>query len=219
MTLNISVAGKDFVVAGSDSRGIFGDVRIATATIDVMKKLHVVAPHVIVQVAGVAELGDNLVEEFIVQQQTRKVDGVRNVLNELRSFVVQKWDSYFANVPFQNRPPLILSVVGLGEKEGKYVSPHIFSLMSQFGFAPSVHNYGFSCMGVPLFANYILNRRYKNTLTLKQLTWLVAYAISETASQDHRVGKPINIAQVLPDGVSLLKSEDVETTLKSKGVI
>lgn len=219
MTLNVSVAGKDFVVAGSDSRGTFGDVRIATATIDVMKKLHVVAPHVMVQVAGIAELGDNLVEEFIVQQQTRKIDGVRNVLNEFRLFIVGKWDSYFANVPFQNRPPLILSVVGLDEIEGKYVSPHIFTLMSQLGFAPGVHNYGFSVMGVPLFANYILNRRYKNTLPLEELTWLVAYAISETASQDHRVGKPIKIAQILPDGITLLKPEDVETTLKSKEVI
>ena len=219
MTLNVSVAGKDFVVAGSDSRGIFGDVRVATATIDVMKKLHVVAPHVIVQVAGIAELGDNLVEEFIVQQQTKKVDGVRNVLNALRLFIVEKWDSYFATVPFQNRPPLILSIVGLDEIEGKYVSPHIFTLMSQLGFAPGVHNYGFSCTGVPLFANYILNRKYKNTAPLKELTWLVAYAISETASQDHRVGKPIHIAQILPDGISLLEPGDVEITLKSKEVI
>jgi len=215
LTLTIALQGEDCVVLGCDSRGTFGDPRGGPmAIIDVMLKTSVLAPHVGVLMSGAGELGDALVEEFLTSHKQQDLDGATQVMGEFRAHLATRWDAYFANVPFQNRPICVFTVAGLNEVDGKYTSPAIYTLASHFGFAPSLHRYGFACAGISTFATYILNRRYNRTSSVEVLAGLVAFAIKETASQDQRVGGPIRVLAIKPDGIKEFNQDEIEELLK-----
>lgn len=216
MTLDVAAQGKDFVVTGTDSRGTFGDYRIVTATTDAMMKSSKVAPHVVVLVAGVAEIGDNIVDEFLSPQKDKpSADGITSVVDSFRRFVQGKWGEHFRDVPFANRPQLLFTLAGLDKTDGEFNSPRIYTLMSQLGFAPGLHRYGFACTGIPQYAVYIFNRRYKPILSIDEMTGLVAYAISETASQDQRVGGVVRMNHITKDGVKELTQQEIVQALKN----
>jgi hypothetical protein len=74
-------------------------------------------------------------------------------------------------------------------------SPEIFTLHSERNFAP--HRWtllGFTAIGITPLATYILNTLYTNEITLKHALELATFAILETASQDGKVGKDIQLA-------------------------
>ena len=135
-------------------------------------------------------------------------------MGKFRAHLAQKWDAYFANVPFQNRPICAFIVAGLNPIDGIYTKPVIYTLISQFGFAPALHRYGFACAGIPTFATYILNRRYDATSSAETLAGLVAFAIKETASQDQRVGGPIRVTTIKPEGAKELGPDEIDKLLK-----
>ena len=215
MTLTIGLQGSDFVVLGCDSRGTFGDPRGAQAIIDVMIKTSILAPHVGVVMSGAGELGDALTEEFITSHRGTGLDGTTEVMKQFRAHLAQKWNEYFATVPFEHRPPCIFTVGGLDPGSQGYNIPIIYTLLSLFGFAPSLHRYGFACTGVPSYATYILNRRYDRTASADALAGLVAFAIRETASQDQRVGGPIRIIIIKPEGIVELNQAQIENLLRA----
>lgn len=217
MTLTIALQGSDCVVLGCDSRGTFGDPRGgATAVIDIMLKTSVLSPHVGVLMGGAGELGDAVTMEFLDAQRGKAIDGVSEVMREFRTHLSQKWNEYFANVPFEHRPGCIFTLGGLdpGPSGDIYNIPRIYTLPSQFGFAPGLHRYGFACVGIPVYATYILNRRYERTASAEVLAGLVAFAIKETASQDQRVGGSIRIVIIKPEGTKELDPAEIEELLK-----
>lgn len=213
MTLTIALQGLDCVVLGCDSRGTFGDPRGAQAIIDVMIKTSILAPHVGVVMSGAGELGDALTGEFVTSHQNTGLDGITEVMRQFRAHLTQKWNEYFGTVPFEHRPPCIFTVGGLDRSGERYTTPVIYTLLSMFGFAPGLHRYGFACTGVPAYATYILNRRYDRTASAEVLAGLVAFAIRETASQDQRVGGPIRITIVKPEGIKELTQQEMEELL------
>lgn len=213
MTLTIALQGLDCVVLGSDSRGTFGDGG-ATAIIDVMVKSSILAPHVGVLMGGAGELGDALTTEFVDSSQGQVLDGATEVMKRFRAHLAQRWNEYFANVPFQNRPLCMFALGGLDPHDDAYEVPKIYTLASQFGFAPGLHRYGFACVGIPVYATYILNRRYDKTASAEALAGLVAFAIKETASQDQRVGGPIRVTMIKPEGAKELNADEIEELLK-----
>lgn len=214
MTLTIALQGVDCLALGCDSRGTFGDPRGAQAIIDVMVKTSVLAPHVGVLMGGAGELGDALTEEFITSHRDTGLDGATEVMRQFRAHLAQKWNEYFATVPFEHRPLCIFTVAGLDQVDDKYITPVIYTLPSVFGFAPSLHRYGFACSGVPVYATYILNRRYDQAASAEELAGLVAFAIRETASQDQRVGGPIKVTIVKPEGITELSTQQIEKLLE-----
>jgi len=135
------------------------------------------------------------------------------VVRSFRSFIADKWNEYYQNIPFQHRPQVIFIVAGLDEVDGVYSEPKIFTLMSPLGFAPGIHRYGFACTGIPIYATYLFNRNYHVDMDIDELSGLVAYAIQETASQDQRVGGPITLIQLTQDGCRELSSEEVQVLL------
>ena len=65
-------------------------------------------------------------------------------------------------------------------------------------FAPQLA-LGTMLAGVPQYATYLLHRLYDRGMGLQSLKALAAYLISETASQDPKVGGPIKMAQITAD--------------------
>lgn len=62
-----------------------------------------------------------------------------------------------------------------------------------------LHDYGFAVAGVAQYALYLLNRLYEPDRTVQELTALAVYVITETASQDGKVGGPVNVVTITPD--------------------
>jgi len=72
-----------------------------------------------------------------------------------------------------------------------------------------------SLTGVPQYAVYLLHRLYDENMSLENLMSLAAYLITETGTQDPKVGGPVNMATVTePDGSRIVLSEEIEDILK-----
>ena len=99
------------------------------------------------------------------------------------------------------------------DNQDKYKVPKIYSMISALGFMPAFHRYGWANGGIPIYAIYLYGRRYKSDMSLDELTGLSAYVISETASQDQRVGGPIRMVQIQPEGCKELSEERIKELL------
>src|SRR5437868_4348610 len=95
MTLTVALTGADGVVAATDSRGTFGDPRETTAQNDTMQKLYVVSAHVVVTVAGTAELGSQLMLQLQAEISNRGLDGVTPVMELVRDHTRARYAEWF----------------------------------------------------------------------------------------------------------------------------
>jgi len=118
------------------------------------------------------------------------------------------------------RPDISLLVAGYDvDQHGRPTEQRIYQLLSQIDFAPMLHNYGFGLVGVAQYALYLLNRLYETGSSVEHLKALAAYVISETASQDGKVGGKIRLATIMPnDGAVQLSDEDVDRILKENAL-
>lgn len=219
MTLNLCLKGIDGMVLASDSRGTFGDPRSVTAQNDNMKKLYAVSKYVGVLVAGSGELGATIMDEIPDRIRNSNVEGVTPVMNEIRKILIERFDQWFKGfsiVPIQGVPnpvrPTLLVIVGGYEvdAQGKPTVQKIYSLNCHNNFAPMLHDYGYALNGVAQYALYLLNRLYTQNLTVEKLLPLAAYVITETASQDGKVGGPVQLMKIMPnEGCVILKTEEI----------
>lgn len=214
MTLVTALQGRNFVVAACDSRGTFGHPNVAFSSHDMMEKIQIITPHVVVLTAGVGEISDNLLVEFR-RSLTSPIDGITEIVQHLQQFCMAKWNQWFVNVPFQHRPAVVYVLAGLDREgeDGDYSVPRIYTMVSQAGFAPAFHRYGWANAGIPIYAIYLYGRRYRSDMTADELCGLAAYAISETATQDLRVGGNIRMAKVLSDGATMLTENEIRDCL------
>ncbi|MDA8301939.1 MAG: hypothetical protein M0005_10435 [Actinomycetota bacterium] len=216
MTLLVGLAASDGIVMAADSRGTFGDPRGVTAQNDAQQKAHILSPKVAALVAGTGALGDLVIDEVRATLATNGAVDATPVLFALRTAVKSRYDEWFASVPAIQpqqqaatgqvpvRPELAF-VVGGHDANG---TPRLFQLASQFDFAPMVVNHGFAVAGVAQYALYLLNRLYEKNRSLADLTALAVYVITETASQDGKVGGPVRVVVLRPQANAEMLSPD-----------
>jgi 20S proteasome alpha/beta subunit len=72
----------------------------------------------------------------------------------------------------------------------------MYYLTSALDFAPQLIQTGVALGGIPQYATYLTHRLYNAEMTKKQLVHLATYVISETATQDTKVGGPIRVAEI-----------------------
>jgi 20S proteasome alpha/beta subunit len=204
MTLLVALVGHDGMVLAADSRGTFGDPRGVTAQNDAQQKAHILSPHVAALVAGAGELGDLIIDE--VKGKVGTKDNASAVMNVVRDTVRTRYGDWFKTVPaippgalaatgqVAVRPELAF-IVGGYEQDG---TGRLFHLLSQLDFAPMLVNYGFAVQGVAQYALYLLNRLYEPGRTVAELSALAVYVVTETASQDGKVGGPVRIIIIEP---------------------
>jgi len=229
MTLLVSLRGTNGLVVACDSRGTFGDPRGVTAQNDAQKKLYAASKYSAILTAGAGELGASLMQEVLTSIRTQNAVGATQVMDVTRSVVRTRYSDWFArfaiqplpNAPNPIRPDLALIVSGYDVDEGgRPVEQKIFQLISQFDFAPMLHNYGFAISGIAQYALYLLNRLYENDLSIEQLKALAAYVITETASQDGKVGGRVQMATISPEGgcIELSPQEVDEVANRNQGL-
>lgn len=232
MTLLVALKGKNGLALAADSRGTFGDPRGVTAQNDSQEKAHILAPHVAVLLAGSGEVGTLIVRKAAELIKQEQVDGATDVMERLRQTARDSYQSWFPSLPpipapqsvlsgqAAGRPDLAFVVAGyeLGQ-QGEATEAKLYQLVSGTDFSPMLHDYGFAVCGVAQYALYLLNRLYEPDRTVQELTPLAAYVITETASQDGKVGGPVRVIVVDPDdGCQALNPSDVDRVLKDNGV-
>lgn len=226
MTLILCLKGKDGMVLASDSRGTFGDPRGITAQNDNMKKLYAVSKYVGVLLAGSGELAAMMMDGVPEKLKETHVEGVTPVMNFLRKHLTKKYEDWFKgflirpvpNSPAPPRPTLTVIVAGyeVDDKRQPTTVQKIYSLNCHNNFAPLLHDYGFGLSGVAQYALYLLNRLYTPKSNVENLLALGAYVITETASQDGKVGGPVQMIKILPHlGCRTLNSQEINTIVKS----
>lgn len=226
MTLLVALRGQDGLVLAADSRGTFGDPSGTTAQNDSMQKAHIVAPHVAALTAGVGEVASLLILE--AAKTIGELDGVTPVMEHLRETARSKYNEWFPTVAAiqppaflmtgqaPSRPGLSFLVAGYEADGG---DPKVYQLISQNDFAPMLHDYGFAVAGVPQYALYLLNRLYEPNRNVDELTPLAVYVVTETASQDGKVGGPVKVVTIRADsGCEALDEAGVLAVLDGNAV-
>ncbi len=203
MTLAISIIAKDGVAIASDSRVTSGDPRGPTTVNDTVKKVFELSDFCGLAIAGDGGLGASIID--LIYYELHKNPNYRYFsIDEMLSIccesAIRKYNEWFGSMDFADRPTLHMVLSGYRKdisKSSFIDSPEIFTLHSERNFAP--HRWtllGFMAIGITPLATYLLNTLYTKEITLKHALELAAFAILETASQDGKVGKDIQLASL-----------------------
>jgi 20S proteasome alpha/beta subunit len=225
MTLVVCLEGKDGLALASDSRGTFGDPRNVTAQNDTIRKIYKITDYVGILTSGAGELSVSLMDELKKTVEKDKIDGVTQIMNKFMQVTKSKYSGWFSGFTIQpspnsekpNRPDVSVIIAGydLGEDE-KPSDKKIYILSSFLDFAPQRVDYGFALAGIPQYALYLLNRLYTKDKTIDELMHLAVYVITETASQDGKVGGPIKVLKITDkDKACELNDEEIAKILSS----
>jgi 20S proteasome alpha/beta subunit len=194
VTLAVAIKATDAIVMASDSRGTIGDPRGLTAVNDTQQKVFQFGACGLA-IAGAAEMALAILDEF-------GKAGVKpaNVDAGVASFALAATmcEGWYRGIPPGQRPGAMFILGGYRTEEGKPPVPMVYILNSQSSFAPQLANNYPMMAGVPQYAIYLSHRYYDPSISGKNAAALAAYLISETASQDPKVGGPIQIARVTP---------------------
>ncbi len=226
VTLLVCLKSEGKLVLACDSRGTFGDPRGVTAQNDSQIKLFRLTDRVGIMVAGVGELGATVVQRLQTQLSESK-SGIEEVLPKVSSSLASMFDQWFPFEKFQVQPldqdeatrPDIACIVAGFPTSGRprEREAEIYSLLSPLNFAPLLHNYGFALSGVAQYALYLMNRIYHDDIALDNAIAIAHYVITETATQDGKVGGPVRMATIDPargyqelpaGGIAQLQSRD-----------
>jgi 20S proteasome alpha/beta subunit len=230
MTLTVCLQGKDGFVLVSDSRGTFGDPRGVTAQNDTIKKVYLIKNVGMLSAGG--QQGNMIIEEVTKAAESEKIESVTKIMEKVREVSRKRFNDWFPTFPFlpipgQNslfmRPQLQLTIAGYDVENGKII-PRIYSMVSNFDFSPNLHDFGFALGGVAQYALYLLNRLYSVDMDIESLKHLAAYVVTETATQDGKVGGPVQMAVIIPQGQAYMLNKDevdsivVKNQKRSKGL-
>lgn len=201
MTLAITIIAKDGIAVASDSRVTSGDPRGPTTVNDTVKKIFELGDFCGLTIAGDGGLGASIID--VIYYELHKNPNCRYLsVDEMLTIcceaAIRKYNEWFPKVNFDDRPTLHMILSGYRKDitSTHFIdSPEIVTLHSERNFAP--HRWtllGFMAIGITPLATYILNTLYTKEIILKHALELASFAILETASQDGKVGKDIQLA-------------------------
>ena len=187
MTLTICIIAKDGIILASDSRAS----SFLTSN-DTVKKIFPLDDHNAVGIAGDGPLAIHFFDTISEQLNFR--NGISALAEQLRSLGKDKFNEFFSHQVPKDRPSLSIILAGYTvEDKQKKKKSEIYTLNSNDNFVPRKSPTGFECIGIPIIANYLLNRLYESEITIKHAAELATFCIKETSSQDNRVGGPTQI--------------------------
>lgn len=212
MTLALAIIATDSIVVAADSRGTIGDPRGLTAVNDTQQKLFKFG-NCGLAIAGAAEVSLAVLDELNKRNLANPVD----IDTALKSFeeAALLYDTWYQGIPPEKRPATLFIVAGYrsGQEQEK-PKPLVFIFNSSTRFAPQLANQYPMMAGVPQYAIYLSHRYYSTQISGKNALALAEYLISETASQDPKVGGPINIATVTPEGYRKINEQEIDEIKK-----
>ena len=197
MTLVVALQAIDAIVLAGDNRGTFGDPRGFMAVSDVRKKVFKISHYCGLGIAGPPDIAANLLKNLEQQLDSQNIVFADDVTLFLRDRFRTQYNDWFQQFPMERRPLMGVVIAGYekGFTEGEMV-PRIYTISSEFDYAPMLCDQGFCLLGLPLFPTYLVNRLYDLRAPKESVAALAEYIISETATQDPKVGGPVTIAVI-----------------------
>jgi 20S proteasome alpha/beta subunit len=195
------------MVLATDSRGTFGDPQQVTAQNDTIRKLYPLTKYVGVMIAGSGAHFPMILTELQASYTPQSPEGATKVMLTMQSILKRRFDEWFSKfliMPFDGgagpvRPTLNLIIAGYEQTKDSKWAARIYGFSSNQDFAPYEIDYGFLVDGIGQYALYLLNRLYEKNRDVRQLRSLAAYVITETASQDGKVGGPLQMMTIRPE--------------------
>ena len=212
MTLVVGIIAKDGIVLASDSR-----MSAQITSNDTVQKIVKLNDHNAVGVSGDGTLGIHFLE--LISGKLEFENGIVFLVEQIRELGKKQFEDYFSHIKPSERPGLTFLIAGYTKKN----EPRIYSISSTDNFVPRPSSTGFNCIGVPYFADYLLNRFYQNEINSKQAEVLAAFCIMETASQAHGVGGALKIASFSSSNtfteLSLREIDDIQEKCKNLHIL
>lgn len=210
MSLIVAMKANGAIIMGADSRGTVGDPRGLTAINDTYQKLFHIGSCGI-GVAGASEMGAVLLDEFEKRHVGNSSNNIDEAITEVIQNAAQCFNEWFGAIPPNQRPVVLLTLAGYRFPTKKKPVPMIYLLNSQANFAPQLIGHLPCLSGIPQYAVYLSHRFYDPSITVERAKLLTEYLISETASQDPKVGGRIRMAEITStDGYKELTEEEVD---------
>lgn len=204
MTLICALEGQDGLVLASDSRGTIGDPRGLTAIRDVEKKIFKLSSLCGIAVSGSSELASQMIDEFLKKIEEESLEQISSIVDKIYNISKTLYNQWFGvrhwvtEKPLVDQRPVIIFILcgynKIAKQTREELEKKIFFLNSQLDFAPHLCTSGYMMAGIPQYATYLMHKFYNPNMTVDNLKALAAYLISETASQDPKVGGPIKMA-------------------------
>lgn len=212
MTLIVALEGKDGLVLAADSRGTIGDPRGLTAISDVHQKVFKLSDYCGIGISGSSELGAKLLDELLPIVQQQQLAYADDVLGTTRATFRSEFNDWFSAFGMDARPVVLLALVGYHKISDEEFIPRLYLLNSRLDFAPQLMTTGILLIGIPQYATYLSHRLYDRNMDLHQVCALAYYLITETATQDPKVGGPVRMAKVTPsEGYQELQEGEIST--------
>jgi 20S proteasome alpha/beta subunit len=209
MTLIVGMKADNAIILAADSRGMMGDPRGLTAINDNQIKLYSLG-RCGFGLAGASELGASLLDEYRKKgfDKLTSIDEIASKISQESSDLFNKW---LGDIPREKRPAVVLTLAGFRKVDSTKPESMIFMLDSSQNFAPMLMGKYPTLTGIPQYAIYLANRYYDPSISTERAKALAEYLISETASQETKVGGRIRMAIISPkDGYNELTEEDVK---------
>lgn len=215
MTLTVCIVAKDGIVFASDSRAS----SFLTSN-DTVKKIFKLDEHNAVGIAGDGPLAMHFFDTISSALNFR--NGISILAEQMRALGKERFEEFFSHQAPKDRPSLSIILAGYMPDD----KPDIYTLNSNDNFVPRKSPTGFECIGIPIIANYLLNRLYEPEITTQHAAELATFCIRETSSQDNRVGGPTQIAsfsstmryaELSRDEISKIESKCDQFRLLQKG--
>ena len=218
MTLIVALKSEGSIILASDSRGTVGDPRGLTAISDEHTKLSSLGPCGI-GLAGAAELGRSLLDELAKESFARSLEADK-VVDRIRSRSARLFSDWFGQIQPANRPAVHMVIAGYRGNRSDDPEQLVYILDSQSNFAPQLFGDNACMIGVPQYAVYLANRYYTVGCSRQRAIALAHYLISETASQDPKVGGPIQMLEIKPiTGYEPISSEDIDAVAEDNRLL
>ena len=183
MTLTLCIIAKDGIVFASDSK----ESAYLTSN-ETVKKIFRLNDNNAVGIAGDGGLAMHFFS--LISKDLVFTKGITDLAEQLRKLGKEKFNEFFSHLEPKDRPSLTILLAGYTQDK----IPEIYQLSSTDNFVPRKSSTGFDCIGIPVIANYVLNRLYEHEIAAPSAIELATFCIKETASQDSRVGGPTQIA-------------------------
>ena len=164
MTLTICIVAKDGIVLASDSRAS----SFLTSN-DTVKKIFKLDDHNAVGIAGDGPLAMHFFDTIASELNFR--NGVSVLVEQMCSLGKAKFDEFFSHQTPKDRPSLSIILAGYMPNG----QPEIYTLNRNDNFVPRKSPTGFECIGIPIIANYLLNRLYEPGITTQHTAELSTF--------------------------------------------
>lgn len=209
-TLIVVLKAIDGIVLAGDSRGTVGDPRGLTAIRDTETKLFQLSNFAAMGISGSSELAASVFDILKPQVEQEKLEHIDEIMNKTRTVVKQRYDDWFEKFALDKRPALFVSLCGYERGKNTEFKPKTYLVGSPLDFAPQLFPDGNCLVGVVQYAVYLMHRFYHPLMTCEQACRLAAYLITETATQDPKVGGPVRMAILKTTGFSWIEEDELQ---------